>query len=417
MTATQDRTSTPELRSFNYEAVGKNGQVSEGRLLSTSESEAVARIRRLGLRPVQVELARTSRLSGEVNIRGLGDRISPAEIAILSRQFSTMVGAGVPLLRSLSVLLEQTENVHLTNVLQQVRTDIESGDSLSESLARHPKVFDKLYIPMVKAGETAGALDVVLGQLATTLERSVALRNKVKSAMTYPIAVLCLVVVVIAAMLLFVVPVFADIYDDLGGGLPLPTRTLVAISVALTTKLPLTAFAIGATTYVTRFWLGSDRGRLQWDRIKLRLPLIGDMIHKTAIARLTRVLAVLSRSGVPILDALTIAGETVGNAAIQQAVLETRQEVRRGGSMGRKMSEDPLFPPMVIQLVAIGEETGTLDEMLETVADAFEQEVEASVDGFAALIEPLLMAFIGFVVGGMVIALYLPMFRLVDLVQ
>ena len=405
------------LIDYEYTAIDSSGHMQSGRLLSATEAEATQRIRRLGLRPTDVHPVTKSLLTTEINIPGFGPKVGGGEVAVLSRQLATMVGAGVPLLRSLSVLTEQTENTFLIETLSRVRTDVESGDSLSESISRHPRVFDDLYVPMVRAGETAGALDEVLAQLATTLERSVALRQKIRSAMTYPIAVLVLITVVVAAMLFFVVPVFAGIYDDLGGELPLPTRILVGISAALTSKLPFTILAVGTTTYAARRWKSSEKGRMQWDRIKLRLPLIGELIHKSSIARLTRVLAVLSRAGVPVLEALTISAQTVGNAAVEQAILETRLAVRQGGSMGEQMAKNALFPPMVVQLVSIGEETGTLDEMLETVASSFETEVESAVAGFASLIEPLLMAFIGVVVGSMVISLYLPMFRIVDLIQ
>ncbi len=408
---------TTTLIDYEYTGIDASGMVRTGRLLSATEAEATQRIRRLGLRPTEVQPVSKSLLTTELRIPGFGPKVDEREIAVLSRQLATMVGAGVPLLRSLSVLTKQTENQFLVETLARVRTDVESGDSLSDSIARHPRVFDDLYVPMVRAGETAGALDEILAQLATTMERSVALRQKIRAALTYPIAVLVLITFVIAAMLIFVVPVFAGIYDDLGGELPLPTRILVGVSAAFSDKLPLTLLIVGTTTYLVRRWKQSENGRLKWDKAKLRLPLVGDLLHKSAIARLTRVLAVLNRSGVPVLEALAISAQTVGNAAIEQAVVDTRQVVRRGGSMGSQMADNPLFPPMVVQLVSIGEETGTLDEMLETVAASFEAEVESAVAGFASLIEPLLMAFIGVVVGSMVISLYLPMFRIVDLIQ
>lgn len=407
---------TPGL-SFRFRAVDHHGAVQEGELVASSDADAVARLRRLGLRPVSVRRSRSSVLQRNLSVPGMGPRVKGTELAVLARQFATMVNAGVPLLRTLEVLRRQSENPLLRATLDQMRLDVESGDSLSEAIARHPKVFDHLFVSMVRSGEAAGALDVVLAQLAATLERTVAIRQKVRSALAYPIAVSFMVAGVIAAMLVFVVPTFAGIYDDLGGSLPLPTQLLVAASEAVTSNLAIAGLVLTALVIAGRRWTASPSGRHRWDGMKLRLPLVGSLLRKSVMARFGRTMAVLTRSGVPVLETLRITGETVGNAQVAEALERTRDAVRRGEPIAQNLANSHHFPAMVVQLVAVGEETGALDQMFEIVGESFEDEVETAVAGFSALIEPLMMAVIGLVVGAMVVALYLPMFRVIDLVQ
>lgn len=402
---------------YAYEAIGTGSQIEKGTLVASSEQEVIDRLRRLGKRPIAISVSRTSLFEAELSIPGLGPRVKKSELAVMARQFSTMVNAGIPLIRSLAVLGEQAENPLLSSTLKDMEISVSSGDALSQAMDRHPKVFDELFVSMVRAGEAAGALDVVLQQLASTLERSVAVANKIRSAMAYPVAVLVMVVAVIAAMLIFVVPVFSGIYDDLDGTLPLPTRTLVLLSTLLTDYLPFVVLAVVGLVFAVRRWLRTDRGEYRWDKIKLRLPLVGVLIHKSALARLGRTLSVLTKAGVPVLDTLRIAANTTGNRVMTDALLESIEGVRNGESLATNMGSHPIFPPMVLQLVTVGEESGSLEEMLDVVGRTYEGEVETAVAGFAALIEPLLMAVIGVVVGGMVISLYLPMFRIIDLVQ
>ncbi len=402
---------------FAFVAVGSDGEIEEGKIVAATEQEVVDRLRRLGKRPIAVNKARASVFSAEMSIPGLGPRVKKSELAVVARQFSTMVGAGIPLVRSLGVLGEQSENPLLKQTMADMEISVSSGDSLSQSMDRHPKVFDQLFVSMVRAGEAAGALDVVLEQLASTMERSVAVANKIKSAMSYPIAVLVMVIGVIAAMLIFVVPVFTGIYEDLEGTLPLPTRVLVFLSTALTDYLPFVIIGLAGTVFAIRRWLKTPNGRLRWDQAKLRLPLVGPLVHKSALARLGRTLSVLTRAGVPVLETLRIAADTTGNRVVTDALLDTIDGVRNGESVASNLADHPIFPPMVLQLITVGEESGSLEEMLDVVGRTYEGEVETAVAGFAALIEPLLMAVIGLVVGGMVISLYLPMFRIIDLVQ
>ncbi len=405
------------LVTYHYLAVDTRGQRIEGKLVAASKDEAVERVRRQQLRLLHLDRTRTSVLSAELSIPGIGDRVKGSELASFTRQFATMVGSGIPLIRTLTVLSDQSTNPVLAKTLTQVRFDVESGESLSRAIGRHPAVFDHLYCSMVAAGEESGALDAVLVQLAATQERSVAVRRKLRSAMSYPMAVLVMVIGVVAVMLRFVVPRFSAIYVDLGGTLPLPTRMLVAASdLVVGNSLWLVAGSVGIV-FAVRHWHATDRGRYLWDRTKLRLPLIGSLVHRTVLARFGRTMAVLTAAGVPVLDTFAIASETVGNRAVEQALDRIREAVQRGEAIGATMLTEPIFPATMVQLISVGEESGTLDQMLAIVADTFEDEVSASVDGFSSLIEPLLMALIGLVVGAMVISLYLPMFRIIDYVQ
>lgn len=403
--------------SYAFVAISSSGDIEEGTIVAVGEQEVVDRLRRLGKRPVEVSPARTSLLSTELSVPGLGPRVKKAEVAVVARQFSTMVNAGIPLIRCLAVLGDQAENPLLKSTLADMEISVSSGDSLSQAMDRHPKVFDQLFVSMVRAGEAAGALDVVLEQLAVTTERSVAVANKIRSAMSYPVAVLVMVIGVITAMLIFVVPVFSGIYADLDGTLPLPTRALVLVSTLLTDYLPFVVVGVAGGTYGLRRWLRTEGGQLAWDGLKLRLPLVGPLVHKSALARLGRTLSVLTRAGVPVLETMRIAAETTGNRVVTDALLDAIDGVRNGESLAANLANHPVFPPMVLQLVTVGEESGSLEEMLDVVGTTYEGEVETAVAGFAALIEPLLMAVIGAVVGGMVISLYLPMFRIIDLVQ
>lgn len=414
MTATEQAT---RESTFRYKALDDRGEIRAGEVICESEPAAVGRLRQAGLRPISITESRPSLLAREFSMPGLGPKVKGAELAVLARQFSTMVSAGVSLLRTLDVLREQTSNPFLASTLDKVRLDVEAGGSLSEAISRHPKVFDRLFVSMIRAGEAAGALDTVLLQLADTLERSVAMRQKIRSALAYPIAVSIMVTGVILVMLIFVVPTFSGIYDDLGGTLPLPTRILVGVSDVISNKLPALVILTVVSVVAFRRWKRTERGRYRWDYLKLRAPLMGPLLVKSGVARFGRSMAVLTKSGVPVLETLRITSETVGNSVLSRALMQTRDAVRRGEPLAENLAKESIFPAMVIQLVSVGEETGALEQMFDTVGRSFEEEVETAVAGFAALIEPVLMAFIGLAVGGMVVALYLPMFRVIDLVQ
>jgi type IV pilus assembly protein PilC len=328
-----------------------------------------------------------------------------------------MINSGLSLIRSLHILTDQTDNKKLAAVVTEVRLDVEKGASLSQALSRHPKVFNRLYVSMVRAGETGGVLDSVLLQVADIIEKQVELKRKIKSAMTYPVAVLCLVLLIVTAMLIFVVPTFETLYSDLGGTLPLPTRMLLAVSGFATKFAPLILVFDVLAAFGFKRWIQSDGGRARWDAFKLRVPIFGKLVHKTALTRFSRTFAVLLRSGVPILESLEITAETVNNTVVAAAIKDTQDAVRRGESVATPLAQHAVFPPMVVQMLAVGEETGQVDTMLEKVADFYDQEIEATVDALTSLLEPLLIVVMGGAVGGMVVALYMPMFQIINLVK
>jgi type IV pilus assembly protein PilC len=298
-----------------------------------------------------------------------------------------------------------------------MRLDVEQGVSLSEAMSKHPRTFNALFVSMVRAGEASGTLDSVLVRLADNIEREVSLRRQIKSAMTYPIVVMVMVFLILTAMLLFVVPTFKDLYAQLGGTLPLPTRLLIALSDAVKSFFIFFILGIVGLAFLFRRWKRSDKGRLTWDRLKLRVPIFGPLFHKTAMSRFARTLSVLNRSGVPILQALDIVEETVGNAVVAEAVKDLQAGVKEGESLATPLSRHAVFPAMVVQMMAVGEETGALDTMLEKVAIFYDEEVTAAVESLTSLIEPVMIAVVGGAVGAIVVSLYLPLFNIINLIQ
>ena len=402
---------------YTYRVRDKAGKIVEGSLEADSTTLVANRLREMGYVPVAIDKKSTSTMSKELKIPGLGGKPKLKDIAVMSRQFATMINSGLSLLRALNILVEQTENKVLAKILDEVRLDVETGSSLSQALARHPKAFNRLYIAMVRAGETGGVLDSVLMQLAATIEKQVELKHKIKSAMTYPVAVFALVILIVTAMLLFIVPMFKTLYEDLGGTLPLLTRILLFVSSSVVKFFPLVILAEVGMVFAFKRWIQTTKGRAQWDVIKLRIPIFGKLVHKTALTRFCRTLSVLLRSGVPILESLEITAETVGNTVVANAVHDVQRGVKQGESIAGPLQDHAVFPAMVVQMMAVGEETGALDEMLEKVGDFYDAEVEAMVNSLTSLLEPLLIMVMGGAVGGMVVALYMPMFNIINLVK
>ncbi len=402
---------------YAYKVKDKEGNVHSGEMEASSQAKVATALRDKGYQPVSIEEKKDSALQKEISIPGLTDRISYKEVAVFSRQFATMINAGLSLLRSLSILADQTENSAFAKVILEIKADVERGTSLSVAMEKHPKAFSQLYTAMVRAGEVGGVLDDTLLRLADTLEAQVALRSKIKSAMMYPSAVFGLVVFIVAAMLIFVVPMFESLYADLGGTLPLPTRMLLFISSLLTTWWWAVSLVTIGTVILFRRWIATDGGRATFDAIKLKLPIFGNLVHKTAIARFAHTMAALTKTGVPILQAMDIVTDTAGNAVVARAVQDVKASVSEGESIAEPLLSHKVFPPMVVQMIAVGEETGALDTMLEKVGDFYDAEVEAMVEGLTSLIEPLLIVVLGATVGGMLISLYMPMFNIVNLIQ
>jgi type IV pilus assembly protein PilC len=401
--------------SYAYKVRDREGKMAAGAMEAESEQAVVARLRQMGYAPISIEPEKGAGLKTEVRLPGTG-RVKLKDLAVFSRQFATMINSGLSLLRALTILGEQTSNRRLGEVITQVRAEVEKGTSLSAALARHPKIFNRLYVSMVRAGEIGGFLDQVLVKVAETFEE-VELRGKIRSAMTYPVVVFIMVIAIVAAMLIFIVPTFQNLYESLGGTLPLPTRILMGASQLLRRFFLIVVLLAGVLIFLFRKWKASQKGRYQWDKFKLKVKVFGPLFHKSALSRFSRTLATLIRSGVPILQALEIVGETVNNQVISRAVRDVQDSVREGESLATPLSKHATFPAMVVQMMAVGEETGALDTMLSKVADFYDQEVEAAVASLTSMIEPILIAVMGAAVGGMVIALYMPLFNIINLVQ
>ena len=399
---------------YTYKVRDRRGTLITGEITGESQDLVLAKLREQHYIPLEVK-AKGGGLKREFHL--LPQKAKLKDLAVFSRQFATMVNSGLPLLRTLAILEEQTQSKYLAKIVGEVRLDVEKGISLSASLAKHPRAFNDLFVAMVRAGETSGTLDSVLVRLADNIEREVSLRRQIKSAMTYPIVVVVLVFLILTAMLLFVVPTFKDLYAQLGGTLPLPTRLLIALSDAVKSYFIFFIAGFVGLWFLFRRWKKSEKGRLTWDKLKLRVPIFGPLFHKTAMARFARTLSVLNRSGVPILQALDIVQDTVGNAVVANAVKDLQAGVKEGESLATPLSRHEVFPAMVVQMMAVGEETGALDTMLEKVAIFYDEEVSAAVESLTSLIEPVMIAIVGGAVGAIVIALYLPTFRIFELIK
>jgi len=402
---------------YEYKVRDRSGGMKTGTLEADSPSMVATKLKSMGYAPVSITESGVG-MSKEIKIPGFGKKkVKLKDLAVFSRQFATMVNSGLSLLRALNILTEQTENKELARVLGEVRNDIETGNSLSSGMAKHPEVFPPLMVNMCKAGEVGGFLDSVMLQIATNYEAETTLRGKVKSAMTYPVVVLIMAVIAVIGMLLFIVPVFAGLFDTLGGTLPLPTRILVILSNSLKViMIPLIIVAV-ALKVTWKKVKRTPRVRNVVDPLKLKLPVFGMLMRKIALARFARNLGTMMQSGVPILQSLDIVAETTGNIVLERATRAVQESVRTGESLAGPLKEHSVFPPMVVQMMAVGEETGALDTMLHKIAEFYDQEVESTTESLTALIEPLMIAFLGAIVGSMIVALYMPIFKIFDLIK
>lgn len=402
------------MATFNYSVRDRMGRILKGKLDGDSKDAVQARLTQMGY--IIVQLDQQGGLAALNDIK-FGTGVNPKDVSIFARQFSTMIDAGLSLTKCLTILSAQTESAGLRDVIQSIGKDVESGQSLSDALGRHPKVFPPIFVNMVRAGETGGVLDEVLNRVADHLEAELALKAKIKSAMTYPIAMGGLVLVVLAAMMIFVVPTFEKMFADMGGELPFATQLLVDVSDFVAGWGGLIALVSFITAIFVFKWWSKGPGKLIWDGAKLQMPVFGSLVRKIALARFTRTFGTLVAAGVPILSALDIVADTAGNEVIAIAVRKARSAIKEGETIAKPLSESKVFPSMLVQMIAVGEETGALDQMLNKVAAFYDEEVSTATDGLTSLIEPLMMASLGVVVGGIVIALYLPMFQVITLVN
>ena len=410
------------MPNFAYAGRTRAGQTVSGERIADSMDAAVAALRREQILVTRITPAKTApeaKAKEKDKEKGkgagkLGKKVAAKSLAVFTRQFSVMIDAGLPLVQCLDILGGQEEDRNFAAVISATRGDVEAGASLADAMRRHPKTFDPLFTNMIAAGEAGGILDTILKRLATYIEKAVKLAGQVKSAMIYPIAVIVIAGGVVTVILWKVIPTFASLFQGLGADLPLPTRVVIAMSNGLVTYFIPLIVAIGAIGYGFNRYYATDNGRRVVDRVVLRAPVLGDIMRKIAVARFCRTLATLISSGVPILDGLEITAKTSGNAIVEDAIMETRKSIERGETISAPLKDTAVFPSMVTQMIGVGEATGALDTMLAKIADFYEEEVDAAVAGLLTLLEPIMIAILGIVVGGIVIAMYLPIFDLIS---
>lgn len=398
----------PKLPVYLWKAKNKSGEEKSGEMEATSREAVENRLKQMGLAPTRVK-----KKPVELVIPGLGTPTSK-DLVVFTRQFCTMIDAGLPLVQALDILSTQAENPHMRKTLADVKVRVESGSTFAEALSHHPKIFDELYVQLCAAGEVGGILDTILNRLAVYIEKNQKLVSKVKGAMVYPSVVLIVAIGCVAILLLFVTPTFEKMFKDMGGTLPGPTQLIIDISNWLQDFIvPLVAVIIGAAVGF-RMFLRNKKGRESWDRFVIRTPLFGTLIRKVAVARFTRTLGTMISSGVPILDALDVTAKTAGNTVVVKGIQLVRQRISEGKTIAEPLAESGVFPPMVVQMIGVGEATGAMDSMLAKIADFYDEEVDAAVAALTSMLEPVMMVFLGGIVGFFMIAMYLPIFSMAD---
>src|SRR5215471_8189061 len=395
----------------NYVWKGRNrtGLVQEGVLVADSKEGALQTLRRQNIVVTGIR-----ERGKEISLTKMGRKVPAKILAVFTRQFSVMIDAGLPLVQCLEILANQQEHKTFAKILLQVRQDVEAGSTLADAMRRHPKAFNNLYVNMIAAGEAGGILDTILQRLSVYIEKAVKLSSQVKSALIYPIAVIVIAAIVVAVILLKVIPTFAALFTSLGAELPFPTRVVIAASNFLARYFIFIVIAIGAAIYAFRRWYATNAGRHTVDGLVLKLPVLGPIMRKIAVARFCRTLATLTSSGVPILESLDITARTSGNAIIEDAIMNVRKSVEGGKTIVEPLRDAGIFPNMVVQMIGVGEQTGALDQMLNKIGDFYEDEVDIAVAGLVKLLEPVMIFILGTVIGGIVIAMYLPMFTLIN---
>jgi len=399
---------------FRYTGKTRAGVAQRGEIEATDRAAATALLRQ---RQLLVTSLRAKPKDIQLTIPGFGGKIKESDVVIFTRQCATMIDAGLPLVQCLGILARQAEKKEFAKVIGQIKTDVESGDGFADALRKHPKVYSDFYVNMVEAGEAGGMLDMILARLATDMEKAAALKSAVKGAMIYPVVIIGIAILVVVFLLLYVIPVFAEMFSSFGGTLPAPTRFVMFLSDLVKAYILYAVPLVVALIWLFKRFYRTERGKLMVDSLVLKLPVFGPLIQKVAVANFTRTLGTLVSSGVPIIDGLQITARTAGNKVVEGAVLSIISAIKEGQTIAEPLGRQAIFPPMVVQMIEVGENAGALDTMLNKIADFYDQEVDTAVSALTKLMEPVLMVFIGTIIGGMVVAMYLPIFKLAGVVE
>ncbi len=398
---------------YRWQGVSPRGEMLAGEMEAPSRDAVLVRLRSQRIQPLPDKIKEKGRgLDREITIPGFSDSITTRDIVVFTRQLATMIDAGLPIVQCLDILATQSTNKKLRNIVRQIKEEVEAGSTFTDALKKHPKLFDDLYTNMVAAGEVGGILDTILNRLAAYMEKAMKLKAKIKGAMIYPAVIVTVAVGVTAVLLIFVIPVFAELFSSFGQELPAPTQFVINLSNFTIAYFKYMVAFVAACAFAIRQLYRTESGRLSIDALLLQAPVFGDLLRKSAVARFTRTLSTLVSSGVPILDALAITARTAGNKVVERAVLATRVSISEGKTIAEPLQESKVFPPMVCQMISVGESTGALDAMLNKIAEFYEEEVDNAVANLTALMEPLIIVFLGVVIGGLVISMYLPIFKL-----
>jgi type IV pilus assembly protein PilC len=406
------------MPTFVWEGKTAQGKVLKGEMEALSQQVVLSRLRTQRIQPIPTRVREKGKgLDKELTLPGFGAKVKPRDVMIFTRQFATMIDAGLPIVQGLDILCQQTESKAFRNIIRTIKQDVEGGTTLAEALKKHPKIFDDLYVNMVAAGEMGGVLNTILNRIAVFIEKSSKLKRKIKGAMIYPATIVVVAVSVVSVLLLYVIPVFGELYGSMGKALPAPTQITINISNWFRSYFLYLVAVVAAIIFAVRLYYKTDNGKMVIDGFMLKLPVFGDLIRKVAVARFSQNMSVLLTSGVPILDGLAITARTAGNKVVEHAIMKCRVSISQGKTIAEPLMESRIFPPMVCQMVAIGENTGSLDSLLKKVSEFYEDEVDSAVANLTALMEPVIMVVLGVIIGGLVISMYLPIFQLGSLVS
>ncbi|MFZ3065049.1 MAG: type II secretion system F family protein [Nitrospirota bacterium] len=402
------------MADFKWTGKTRQGTMQKGVLAAKNKEDVIALLRKQNILVTSVQQAAKNI---NISIPGIGGRVKDKDLAVFTRQFATMIDAGLPLVQCLEILSTQSENKSLASALKDIRQDVESGATFTDALRKHPKVFNDLYVNMVAAGEAGGILDTILNRLAAYIEKAMKLKAKVKSALVYPAVIISVAVVVVAILMVWVIPIFSQMFTSMGGNLPLPTKIVVGLSHFFKSNIIFIIIAIILIIVGLRYFYKSEKGKKIIDALLLKTPVIGILIRKVSVAKFARTMSTLLSSGVPILDGLEIVSRTSGNKVVEKALMDTRQSISEGKTIAEPLGKTTVFPPMVVQMISVGEATGALDAMLSKIADFYDEEVDTAVATLTSMMEPMLMVFLGVVIGFIVIAMYLPIFGMASLIK